>query len=79
MAQNETIPGTVLGKVGDFRTPDFVTRYEGNPIRSHRDVPFGSTNTHNCGVIQYGDGFLMLFRNDCRKSWGNPRHDGFPQ
>lgn len=35
-------------------------------------MPYGSTNTHNCGVVRHGEGFVMLFRNDYREAWGNP-------
>jgi len=77
MTTTELIPGTRLRRIGDFKTPDFVTRYTGqNPVLSHKQVPYDSTNTHNCGVIAYGAGFVMLFRNDFREAWGNPRNKG---
>ena len=72
MAQYETIPNTRLRATPDFKTPDFVTRYPQNPVLSHKDVPYDSTNTHNCGVTRYGDGFVMLFRNDHHEGWGKP-------
>jgi beta-1,4-mannooligosaccharide/beta-1,4-mannosyl-N-acetylglucosamine phosphorylase len=70
----ETIPGTVLKKVGDFTTPDFVKRHPGNPLLSCDQVPYRSTNTHNCGVIRYKAGYVMLFRCDARESRENPNH-----
>lgn len=71
----DLIPGTILRKVrDDFRTPDFVKRFPENPVLSAEMVPYESTNTHNCGVIRYGDGFVMLFRNDARESQENPNN-----
>jgi beta-1,4-mannooligosaccharide/beta-1,4-mannosyl-N-acetylglucosamine phosphorylase len=60
-----TIPGYDLRKIrDDFRTAPFVKRYEGNPVLTPEQVPYPSTNTHNCGVTRFGDGYVMLFRND---------------
>jgi beta-1,4-mannooligosaccharide/beta-1,4-mannosyl-N-acetylglucosamine phosphorylase len=73
--KNELIPGTILRKIrDDFRTQNFVTRYKENPVLSPSQVPYASTNTHNCGVIRYKDGFIMLFRNDARKSKEDPNN-----
>lgn len=58
------IHGTELRKIGDFKTADFVRRYEGNPVLTPDQVPYDSTNTHNCGVARFRDGYVMLFRND---------------
>ena len=60
----ECIPGTSLRKIGDFTTLEFVRRCEANPVLTPDQVPYPSTNTHNCGVIRFGDGYVMLFRND---------------
>lgn len=41
-----------------------VTRYAGNPVLTRRDVPYASDLVFNAGVIPYGDGYAMIFRND---------------
>ena len=41
-----------------------ITRYTGNPVLTSSQVPFPSDLVFNAGVIPYGDGYAMVFRND---------------
>lgn len=42
----------------------YVTRYEGNPILTCKDVPYDCTLVFNAGVIKYKGKYVMVFRND---------------
>jgi len=61
---DEMIPGTKLRRVGDFTTPSFIKRYPQNPVLSAPDMPYPSTLVFNASVAQYGDHYVMLFRNE---------------
>ena len=39
-----------------------VTRYEGNPILTKRDVPYPVETVHNAGAIKFEGRYLLLFR-----------------
>jgi len=42
-----------------------IRRYEGNPILTHRDVPYPTALAYNGSVIRWEERYVMLFRNDC--------------
>ena len=39
-----------------------VTRYEGNPILTKRDVPYPVETVHNAGAIKFEGRYILLFR-----------------
>jgi predicted GH43/DUF377 family glycosyl hydrolase len=43
-----------------------VTRYEGNPILTKRDVPYPVETVHNAGVARHAGRTVMLFRSHLR-------------
>ena len=57
-----------------------VKRYPGNPVLTSADVPYRSDLVFNAGVIPYGDGYAMIFRNDygaTKEEWeAGKRFDG---
>lgn len=72
-----TIPGTRLREAGVFSSPSFVRRHAGNPVLTAEQVPYASTHTHNCGVIEHRGSYVMLFRNDARRSKSEPDVNDF--
>jgi len=69
----EMIPGTILQRVGDFKTPAFVERHPDNPILSAKDMPYPSSLVFNASVVEYGAGYIMLFRNEYYPKHGVPQ------
>ena len=47
-----------------MKTKDCITRYPGNPVLSHADVPFRCSLAFNAGVTRSEDRYVMIFRND---------------
>ncbi len=45
-------------------TPDFLKRYEGNPILSAKDIPYEAVLIFNAGICKYQGKYVMCFRND---------------
>ena len=41
-----------------------VKRYSDNPVLTNKDVPYDSTLVFNAGVIKWGNGYAVVFRND---------------
>ncbi len=41
-----------------------VRRYPGNPVLTAADVPYPASLVFNAGIIPWGDGYAMIFRND---------------
>jgi predicted GH43/DUF377 family glycosyl hydrolase len=39
-----------------------VTRYEGNPILTKRDIPYAVETVHNAGAIKFEGSYILLFR-----------------
>lgn len=68
----ESIPGIRLKRVGDFTTPAFVTRWEGNPILTASMMPYPSSLVFNSSVVPYRDRWLMMFRNEWYAEPGRP-------
>ncbi len=58
--------------VGDFVSAPFLQRYPENPILTKDDLPFPSSLVFNCSVIETGDGYLMMYRNDVFPKAGVP-------
>ncbi len=50
--------------MNDLTTHPVITRYEGNPVLSAKDVPYPATLVFNAGVTKYRGRYVMLFRND---------------
>lgn len=48
----------------DIRTSPVITRYEGNPVLSAKDVPYPATLVFNAGVTKWRGRYVMIFRND---------------
>ncbi|MCX7013540.1 MAG: glycoside hydrolase family 130 protein [Candidatus Sumerlaeota bacterium] len=68
-----TIPGTTLPKVGDFRSPPFIRRSELNPILSAKHMPYPSHLVFNSSVVVRGGRYLMMFRNEVYEREGVPK------
>jgi len=47
-----------------LRSAAVVHRYEGNPVLSPRQVPYGPAMVFNAGVTKYEGKYAMVFRND---------------
>lgn len=45
-----------------YKTPAFVEKK--GVVLSHEQIPYDSALTFNAGISRYGDGYVMLFRND---------------
>jgi len=41
---------------------NLVSRYEGNPILTKKDIPYSVETVHNAGVVKAGGKYMMLFR-----------------
>lgn len=52
-----------------------IERFAGNPVLSHKDLPYPGTCVFNAGVAKFKGKYVMLFRNDVGE-WGNPRFKG---
>jgi predicted GH43/DUF377 family glycosyl hydrolase len=39
-----------------------VTRYEGNPILTKRDIPYAVETGHNAAACKFNDQYILLFR-----------------
>lgn len=48
----------------DYQTPDFIKRYEGNPVVHAGMVPYEAVCTYNAGITRYNGKYVMVFRND---------------
>ncbi len=42
--------------------PPIVSRYKGNPILTHEDIPYPVATVHNAGVTKHNGRYVMLFR-----------------
>jgi predicted GH43/DUF377 family glycosyl hydrolase len=45
-----------------MNTRPFVTRYEGNPILTKRDIPYPVETVHNAGATKFEGRYILLFR-----------------
>ena len=45
-------------------TPEFLKRYEGNPVLSAKDIPYEAVLIFNAGICKYQGKYVMCFRND---------------
>jgi beta-1,4-mannooligosaccharide/beta-1,4-mannosyl-N-acetylglucosamine phosphorylase len=70
--KTEKIPGTNLKMVGDLKTPDFVRRYEGNPVLTASMMPYPSSLVFNASVVEFDGKLLMLYRNEYYPEHGVP-------
>ncbi|MCD4823916.1 MAG: glycoside hydrolase family 130 protein [Phycisphaerae bacterium] len=61
--------------IGKLKTSPIVTRYPGNPILSHKDVPYPATLVFNAGVTKFQGRYVMVFRNDVGR-WDDTNFDG---
>ena len=41
-----------------------ITRYEGNPVLSAKDIPYNAALIFNAGVAKFNGKYVMVFRND---------------
>ena len=48
----------------DYKTPDFIKRYPGNPILDSSCVPYDSAQVFNAGFAKYNGKYVCVFRND---------------
>ena len=48
----------------DWKTPDFIKRYPGNPVLHAGMVPYEAVCTYNAGFTKYQGKYVMVFRND---------------
>lgn len=69
----ESTPGIQLKTVGDFSTPDFVTRYSGNPVLTGSMMPYPSDLVFNSSVVEFQGRYLMMFRNEWYPEKGVPK------
>ena len=58
-----------------LKSSSVITRYAGNPVLSHKDVPYQATLVFNAGVCKYQGRYVMVFRNDFGR-WGDTKLDG---
>ena len=58
-----------------LKSSPVITRFPGNPVLQHSDVPYPSTLVFNAGVAKFKGQYVMMFRNDFGR-WGDPRFDG---
>lgn len=59
------------------RTPEFITRYAGNPVLSAKDIPYEASLIFNAGVTKYQGQYIMAFRNDygtTEKDWNDGQY-----
>ncbi len=61
--------------VGELKSSSVIRRYQGNPILSHKDVPYPATLVFNAGVTKFQGRYVMVFRNDYGR-WGDVHFDG---
>ncbi|MDP3920672.1 MAG: glycoside hydrolase family 130 protein [Candidatus Omnitrophota bacterium] len=45
---------------------NLITRYDGNPILTKKDIPYRVETVHNAGVVKVGETYVMLFRSHLR-------------
>ena len=48
----------------DWKTPDFIKRYPGNPILDASKVPYEAVQIFNAGFAKYNGKYVCIFRND---------------
>ena len=53
-----------------------ITRYEGNPILSAKDIPYEASLVFNAGVARFRGRYVMAFRNDYGFDRNNNAFDG---
>lgn len=49
-----------------------LERFAGNPVLTHKDLPYPGTCVFNAGVAKFKGKYVMLFRNDVGE-WGVPK------
>lgn len=54
-----------------YRTPDFIRRYQHNPILDASRVPYPSVQTYNAGFTKFNGKYVMIFRNDYNRTKEN--------
>lgn len=47
-----------------LKSSSVITRFEGNPILSYKDIPYKAALIFNAGVTKYNGKYVMVFRND---------------
>ncbi|NQT53408.1 glycoside hydrolase family 130 protein [bacterium] len=50
--------------IGELHSSPVITRYAGNPVLSHTDVPYNAALVFNAGVAKWQGRYVMVFRND---------------
>jgi len=45
---------------------NLISRYDGNPILTKKDIPYSVETVHNAGVVKVGEKYMMLFRSHLR-------------
>ena len=50
--------------IKSLKTPDFIKRYEGNPILDSSMIPYESVQTYNAGFTKFNGKYVCVFRND---------------
>jgi beta-1,4-mannooligosaccharide/beta-1,4-mannosyl-N-acetylglucosamine phosphorylase len=58
--------------VGELHSSPIIKRYPGNPVLAKEDVPYPASLIFNAGVTKYNGRYVMVFRNDVVKKYGEP-------